>query len=176
LIGLEGFKEKVMRLVHRITAAAGFSGLVFGTVALLGAAGAASLRTVGPSGSPAGPQAASEEIVWKPVPGPGKKCPIDDVHYFKYAFNEKPKMGMAILKIQVFDKKGGQVVPFLIIGRTDMPSMRGAHNSGDVEFKLSRKNDYLLPINVVMPGDWEVRVTFKLNDKAVFYGSIRFDV
>ena len=57
-----------------------------------------------------------------------------------------------------------------------MPSMRGAHDSGDVEFRTNKANNYLLPVNIVMPGDWEVRVTFSLNDKAVFHGSIRFDV
>ena len=116
------------------------------------------------------------EIVWTPVPGPGKKCPVNDDYYFKYEFNEKPKMGMSILKIRVFDKKNDQVVPFKMTGRSDMPSMRGAHDSGDVEFKLNRKNDYLLPVNVVMPGDWEIRLIFRLNDQAVFHGSIRFDV
>ena len=118
----------------------------------------------------------SADVVWTPVPGPGKKCPVNDDYYFKYEFNEKPKMGMSILKIQVFDKKNDQVVPFKMTGRSDMPSMRGAHDSGDVEFKLNRKNDYLLPVNVVMPGDWEIRLIFRLNDQAVFHGSIRFDV
>ena len=116
------------------------------------------------------------EIVWTKVPGPNKKCVLSDKYYFKYEFSEKPKMGTIILKIRVFDKDDAQVVPFKITGRSDMPSMRGAHDSGDVEFKLNRKNDYLLPLSVVMPGDWEVRVLFILNDKAVFHGSIRFDV
>jgi hypothetical protein len=116
------------------------------------------------------------EVVWTPAAGPGKKCPINDQYFFKYEFNEKPKMGMIILKLQVFDKKGNQVVPYLITGRSDMPSMRGAHDSGDVEFKLNKKNDYLLPVNIVMPGDWEVRVVMKLNGQAVHHGSIRFDV
>jgi hypothetical protein len=116
------------------------------------------------------------DVVWTPVPGSGKKCPINDDYYFKYEFNEKPKMGMSILKIQVFDKKNHRSAPFKMIGRSDMPSMPGAHDSGDVEFKLNRKNDYLLPVNVVMPGDWEIRVTMTLEDKAVFHGSIRFDV
>lgn len=116
------------------------------------------------------------EIVWTSVPGPGKKCVIDDNYYFRYEFSERPKMGMVILKIQVFDKRNDQVVSFKATGRSDMPSMRGAHDSGDVEFRLNKKNDYLLPVNVVMPGDWEIRVVFSLNEKAVFHGSIRFDV
>jgi hypothetical protein len=57
-----------------------------------------------------------------------------------------------------------------------MPSMRGAHDSGDVDFKLNKKNDYLLPVNIVMPGDWEVRVTFLKDGKPVFHGGITFDV
>jgi hypothetical protein len=121
-------------------------------------------------------QAAQADIVWTPVPSSGKKCPINEAYYFKYEFSQKPKMGMVILKVQFFDKNNDQVVPFKATGRSDMPSMRGAHDSGDVEFRLNKKNDYLLPVNVVMPGDWEIRVVFLLNGRAVFHGSIRFDV
>lgn len=125
----------------------------------------------------AGPdQAAKPEIVWTPVPGSGKKCPIDERYYFRWEFNQKPKLGLVILKIQVFDKKNDQVVPFKVSGRSDMPSMRGAHDSGDVEFKLNRKNDYLLPVNVVMPGDWEIRLIFWLDGRPIYHGSLRFDV
>jgi hypothetical protein len=138
---------------------------------------AASVAAAGPrAGWSQVTSAVQAEIVWTPTPGPGKKCPINDDYFFKYEFNEKPKMGMVILKIQVFDKKGNQVVPYLIIGRSDMPSMRGAHDSGEVEFKLNKRNDYLLPVNIVMPGEWEIRVTMKLNGQPVYYGSIRFDV
>jgi hypothetical protein len=143
--------------------------LVLAALALAAGLGAAHALAQAAAAKPA-------EIVWTPVPGPGKKCPINDEYYFKYEFNEKPKMGMSILKIQVFDKKNNQVVPFKATGRSDMPSMRGAHDSGDVEFKMNRRNDYLLPVNVVMPGDWEIRLIFRLNDQAVFHGSIRFDV
>ncbi|MHB8054746.1 MAG: hypothetical protein ACYDH3_05820 [Candidatus Aminicenantales bacterium] len=120
--------------------------------------------------------AAQSEIIWTPVPGPGKKCPINDDYYFKYEFSEKPKMGMVILKIQVFDRDKNQVVPFEAVGRADMPEMRGTHDSGDVEFKVNKVNNYLLPVNVVMPGEWEIKVVFLLNDKAVFHGNIKFDV
>ncbi len=117
-----------------------------------------------------------DKIVWTAIPGPGRKCPINDDYYFKYEFSKKPQMGMVILKIQVFDKNNDQVVPFKAVGRTDMPSMHGVHDSGDVEFRVNKFNNYLLPVNVVMPGDWEIQVVFLLNDKAVFHGSIRFAV
>jgi len=118
----------------------------------------------------------NQEIAYKPCPKPGKKYSINDDIYFTYAFSEKPKMGTVILKIQVFNKNGDQITPYIIKGRSDMPTMRGAHDSGDVEFKLNRKNDYLMPVNIVMPGGWEVRVTFLKDGKPLFYGSITFDV
>jgi hypothetical protein len=118
----------------------------------------------------------SQEIAYKPMPKTGKKYDLGDGNYVVYDFSEKPKMGTVILKIQIFDKKGVQIAPYVLKGRSDMPSMRGAHDSGDVDFKLNKKNDYLLPVNIVMPGDWEVRVTFLKDEKPVFYGSITFDV
>ena len=167
----------MMSRFHKAFVLAGFmTALTTGTGTLSAGTGATSATEAVPPAAEGLNQTVPIEIVWKPVPGPGKKCPITDDYFFKYEFNEKPRMGMAILKIQVFDKKGNQVVPFLIIGRSDMPSMRGAHDSGDVVFKLNKKNDYLLPVSIVMPGDWEVRVTMKLNGKPVFHGSIRFDV
>ncbi len=57
-----------------------------------------------------------------------------------------------------------------------MPSMAGAHDSGEVAFKLNKKGDYLLPVNVVMPGGWEVRLTFSRNGVVIFRGRILFDV
>jgi hypothetical protein len=115
-------------------------------------------------------------IDWIPVPGPGKRVKLTDGFSFSYEFSQRPQMGTVILVIRVMDKNGDQVLPYKITGRSDMPSMRGAHDSGEVEFRTNKANNYLLPVNIVMPGDWEVRITFSLNDKAVFHGSIRFDV
>jgi hypothetical protein len=85
-------------------------------------------------------------------------------------------MGPAILKIQLFDKDGKQVTDLDITGRSDMPSMRGAHDSGEVAFKLNRKGDYLLPVNIVMPGDWEIQLTFSRTKIVIFRGRLLFDV
>ena len=57
-----------------------------------------------------------------------------------------------------------------------MPSMRGAHDSGEVPFKLNKKGDYLLPVNVVMPGEWEVKLVFMKDKEPVFRGRITFKV
>lgn len=110
------------------------------------------------------------------LPGFGKKCRIDDEFTFTYEFTEKPRMGTAILRIRVFGRDESQSTAFVILGRYDMPSMAGAHDSGEQEFKLNKKGDYLLPVNIAMPGGWEVKLTFKRGDTVVFRGAFRFDV
>ena len=54
--------------------------------------------------------------------------------------------------------------------------MRGAHDSGEVPFKLNKKGDYLLPVNVVMPGEWEVKLIFMNDTGPIFRGRITFKV
>jgi len=161
-----------MKLKPRLFCAFGFgllAGLAAGKMSD-GIAGAASLHTEIQAAS------GSQEPVFQPLPGSGRKCKISEDVYFTYEFSEKPKMGTVILKVQVFDKSGAKTTPYLIKGRSDMPAMRGAHDSGDVEFKLNRKNDYLMPINIVMPGEWEVRLTFLKDGDPVFFGRINFNV
>ncbi len=118
----------------------------------------------------------SAEPEFKDLPGPGKKCWIGEVNYFLYEFTTTPKMGTSILKIELFDKSGARVTDMDITGRSDMPSMRGAHDSGEVAFKLNKKGDYLMPVNIVMPGEWEVRLTFSRNKIDVFRGRLTFKV
>lgn len=127
-----------------------------------------------PGLTPSGPQAQPPEF--KDLPKAGQKCWIGEVNYFVYEFDRTPKMGTVILKVQVFDKDGKQVSDLDITGRSDMPSMRGAHDSGEVAFKLNKKGDYLLPLNIVMPGGWEVLVTFSRSKIVVFRGRVTFDV
>jgi hypothetical protein len=124
----------------------------------------------------AGAWLVAEEIVFMPLTEAGEKTAISADLFIVYGFSERPKMGTVILKIQVFDKGGNKVTPLTIQGRSGMPSMPGHHDSGEVDFKLSRKNDYLLPVDIVMPGDWEVRLTFKKDGKTIFYGRVNFDV
>lgn len=127
-----------------------------------------------PGLTPSGPNAPEPEF--KDLPNAGKKCWIGEVNYFVYEFDKTPKMGTVILKVQLFDKDGKQVSDLDLIGRSDMPSMRGAHDSGEVAFKLNKKGDYLLPVNIVMPGDWEILLTFSRTKIVVFRGRIMMSV
>jgi len=114
--------------------------------------------------------------VFAAMPKPGKKVPIGNDSYLIYGFDKQLKMGTVIMKVDVYTPDGKRDTSLEILADSGMPSMRGAHESGDQPFKLSRKGEYLLPVNIVMPGDWEIRVTIKKDGKVIFRGSYKFDV
>jgi len=122
----------------------------------------------------AAPQA--QEPPWQDLKSAGAKNWIGDAVYFIYRPNEQPKMGTIILKVQVFTKSGEKDRSFVVKGQLDMPSMAGAHDSGLQAFALNKAGNYLLPVNIVMPGEWELRLTFIKGDKTVFRGRTKFNV
>jgi hypothetical protein len=110
------------------------------------------------------------------MPGPGKKVSLPGGYYATYGFDKKPKLGMLIVKVEIFSQDGKKDTSFEIRGDSGMPSMKGHHDSGEQLFQLSKKGDYLLPVNIVMPGDWEIRLTFLKGGKVQYRGSYQFDV
>ena len=118
----------------------------------------------------------AQEPAYDELPGYGKKCRIGEDYYFTYRFVQPPKMGTAILRVQLFDKSGQRITDLEVTGISGMPSMRGAHDSGDVAFQLNKKGDYLLPVNVVMAGEWEVKLRFLRAKKVIYLGIFRFHV
>ena len=119
---------------------------------------------------------AGEMPVYPSMPGPGKKVPVGSDYYFIYGFDKKPKLGTLIMKVEIFTKEGKKDTSFEVKADAGMPSMKGAHETGDRSFKLSKKGDFLLPINIVMPGDWEIRLTLFKEGKVIFRGSYQFDI
>ncbi len=119
---------------------------------------------------------AEQQPAYPTMPGRGKKVPIGNDYYFIYGFDKKPKLGTVIMKVEIFTKDGKKDTSIEAKADAGMPSMKGAHETGDQTFKLSKKGDYLLPINIVMPGDWEIRLTLLKGGKVIFRGSYRFDV
>ena len=106
----------------------------------------------------------------------GAQVPVGNGYYIIYGFDKKPKLGTIIMKVEVFTKEGKKDTSLEVMADSGMPSMKGAHETGEQLFRLSKKGDYLLPISIVMPGDWEVRLTIKKNGKIIFRGSHQFDV
>ena len=107
---------------------------------------------------------------------PGSKIALDADHYFTYGFEKPPKLGMAIMKVEIFTRDGKRDTSFTVKGDADMPSMRGAHSDGEKEYSLSAKGVYLKPVRLVMPGDWEITFSFEKKGTVVFRGAYLFDI
>ena len=118
----------------------------------------------------------TQSQAYSPMPEPGAKVPIGSGYYLVYGFDKKPKLGSVIMKVDIFKGEGGKDTSFQIKGYSGMPSMRGAHETGDRAFQLSRKGSYLLPIDIVMPGDWEISLTILKDGKVFFRGRYNFDI
>ena len=114
--------------------------------------------------------------VYAPMTAPGDKVPIGDGSYLIYGFDKKPKLGTVIMKVELFSAAGKKDTSFEAKADAGMPSMKGAHETGERPFVLSKKGDYLLPVNMVMPGDWEIRLTIVKGGKVVFRGRYNFDI
>lgn len=114
--------------------------------------------------------------LYKTLPKPGVKIPLHKDLYFTYGFEKQPKLGMAIMKVEIFNRDGNRDTSFVVKGDADMPSMRGAHSTGDMDFSLSSKGVYLLPVRLVMPGDWEIKFSFLKKGQTVFRGAYLFDL
>jgi hypothetical protein len=114
--------------------------------------------------------------VYSPMTEPGSKVSIGGGYYLVYGFDKKPKLGTVIMKVEIFKGEGERETSFQVKGDSGMPSMRGAHETGERPFQLSRKGSYLLPIDIVMLGDWEIRLTI-IKDRNVFFrGRYNFDI
>jgi len=113
---------------------------------------------------------------YPPMPGPGKKVPIGEGSYLIYDFDKPLKMGRVIMKVEAFTADGKKDTSLEVKAEADMPSMRGAHGTGDRAFQLSKKGDYLLPVSIVMPGDWEIKLTVLKAGKVIFRGRYNFNV
>jgi len=119
---------------------------------------------------------AGDTASYSPMPAAGNKVLIGEGHYFVYGFDRKPKLGTVIMKVEMYSDDGKRDTSLRITADAGMPSMKGAHETGDRPFVLSKKGDYLLPISIVMPGDWEIRLTVLKKGKVIFRGRYNFDV
>jgi hypothetical protein len=114
--------------------------------------------------------------IYEPMPGPGKKAQVGKDYTAIYSFDKKPQMGMVILRLEVYDKEGKRDSSLTITGDLDMPTMKGAHGTGPKPLQLNKKGDYLLALNLMMPGEWEVQLVFMKEKTVIHRGSIRFHV
>jgi hypothetical protein len=97
---------------------------------------------------------AGQAAIFVPMAEPGKKVLIGNDQYLIYGFTKKPKLGIEVMKIQVYDSRGEKDTSLTIVADSWMPSMPGMH-SGRTSSMLSKKGDYFNPVDITMPGDWK---------------------
>lgn len=120
-----------------------------------------------PEGSRKPTPAKQTEATWLQAKDAGKPYSIDKSYTFEWEFSKSPKIGNNTLIVRV-SKDGKRVSEGVeIFGSADMPSMKGAHSTGDIALKTNKKGDFLLPVSFVMLGDWEISLTFKSADKTI---------
>jgi predicted small lipoprotein YifL len=124
---------------------------------------------------PAAPAAAAVQAGGGQLAAEGGKNALPDGGWFTWNFSEKPKLGMVVVKVRLFDKNGAAVKNCEVVGESGMPSMR-YHDSGKVKFQLNKKGDYLLPVDVVMPGEWQVTIRLNRDGKEIYAGKVVFSV
>jgi len=112
----------------------------------------------------------------QPFTKAGQKVPLGVDHYFTFGLDKPPKLGIAIMKVEIFTRNGKRDTSFTVKGDADMPSMRGAHAAAEKTYSLSAKGVYLMPVRLVMPGDWEVTFTIYSKGKTVYRGAYLFDL
>jgi len=123
--------------------------------------------------------AQSGETANPAAPGPaqlateGERNTLPDGSWFTWKFTEKPKLGTIIVKVQTFGKDGTRETLSEVIGEFGMPSMR-AHDSGQVKFQTNKKGDYLLPVNIVMVGEWELVIKVRKDKNEVHAARVLF--
>jgi hypothetical protein len=106
----------------------------------------------------------------------GQSIKIDEQYSFTYSFDSKPKLGTSILKVEILDSTQKKVTPFDIYTESDMPEMKGMHGSGLKKLLLNQKGSYLIPLDFVMPGVWEIKITMKKDEQEVFSGVVKIEI
>lgn len=109
------------------------------------------------------------------LPAQGDRISLPDGGWFTWEFTEKPKIATVIAKVKVFASDGSRAASYGVIGEYGMPSMR-YHDSGPVEFKLNKRGDYLLPVEIVMPGEWQLTIRVKDEKEVIYEGQLLFGI
>lgn len=116
------------------------------------------------------------KVGYQSLTKPGKKIQYDADHYLTFGFDKPPKLGMVIMRVEIFTLDGKRDTSFTVKGDADMPSMRGAHSAGEKAYSLSAKGVYLMPVRLVMPGDWEVTFIIIKKGITIYRGAYLFDL
>jgi hypothetical protein len=98
---------------------------------------------------------------------------ISNDYYVKYTWQKKPKIGTDLLFVEVYGKDKKKVKDLSITADAYMPSMRGAHDTGDKPLKLNKNDKYVIDVNFMMAGEWGIDLKFAKNGKVFAVGLVK---
>ncbi len=98
---------------------------------------------------------------------------ISNDYYVKYSWQKKPKIGTDLLFVEVYGKDKKKVKDLSITADAYMPSMRGAHDTGDKPMKLNKNMKYVIDVNFMMAGEWGIDLKFAKNGKVFATGLVK---
>lgn len=96
---------------------------------------------------------------------PKKSLGLYDNHTVSFQWDKSPNIGNRVLFVNIRDKKNRLSDDFTVTANAYMPSMRGAHDTGDKPLKLNKKNQYAIPVHFMMLGGWEIELKFSKDGK-----------
>lgn len=101
---------------------------------------------------------------------------LNDDYYITYQWDKRPRIGHHVLIVKLYNKDKQQVQELSITADAYMPSMKGAHDTGDVAMRLNNRGDYLVPVHFMMLGDWEIELKFSRDDKELTRAYVQLDL
>lgn len=106
----------------------------------------------------------------------GKLYSISKDYYVKYHWQTKPKIGTKLLIVELYNKDKKLSNALTVTANAYMPSMRGAHDTGHQAFKLNKNKAYVLPVNFMMLGAWELELKFNQGKSNIYTGYIQLKI
>ena len=107
---------------------------------------------------------------------PNKAQWISKDYYILYDWNKKPKIGTSILSIKVFDKSKKPVTDLAITADVNNTSQKDTKATGDIALKPNKKDEFIIPVNFLSQGNWEILLKFAKGDKALSNAAIRVEI
>ena len=101
---------------------------------------------------------------------------LNDDYYVTYQWDKRPRIGHHVLIVKLFNKDKQQVQNLEITADAYMPSMKGAHDTGDIAMRLNNSGDYLVPVHFMMLGDWEIELKFNKEGKELTRAYVQLDL
>ena len=108
--------------------------------------------------------------VFETLKSDGTDLKMSDGVIFRLEFDRKPSLGTIVAAVKAEDPEG-----LAFTGFYGMPSMP-YHDSGPVRFQLNKKGYYVMPLDIVMPGEWEFSIKAERGGQTVYEGSITFTI